>query len=433
MNRKNGTPINWDDLPVYPPPGEEDEYQGRVVGDRLGNRSYTLNTLVDEVINEFVAETFGRQDILAELQDVTQQVAHITEVADYVLATEYISLNPSEKKWLINRIHRDLFRFGTLEPYIVDEEVTEISITDLDEVYIRRGFGKLERLTDFGFNHPLDVEQMFQRVLAPYGIELNEDDPFVEVGVSLAGRWLRISLIGPPIMPLYTAQIRLHPIQPLTLESLSAIVPEVAQNLLTSIVAQGYGLLIAGDVNVAKTSLLGALLPLIASDKPVGLVERAREINNQLMGENVRLFSDPSQEFSERLQQATEVETLFVDEIRWDEGASFWDVLNNEAIQQMVVSFRGKAQTARLHSAFMMGIRKAYQQLPRTDIDHILQSRFPFVVGLHTPPGHEIPRLEFLGQWQAESAELVLEPLIVWQDGVAQRTDVAIRHPLDLD
>lgn len=431
MHRKNGKPIDWDNLPVYPPPGEQDEYQGRVVEDRLGNRSYTLNTLVDQVINEFVAETFGRQDILADLADAKAQVEHITEVADYVLATDYISLSPAEKKWLINRVHRDLFRFGTLEPYILDEDVTEISITDLDEVYIRRGFGKLERIEEFGFNHPLDVEQMFQRVLSPYGIELSEDDPFVEVGVTLAGRWLRISLIGPPIMPLYTAQIRLHPIQPLTLEGLGDIVPDVAQDLLTKIISQGYGLLIAGDVNVAKTSLLGALLPLIPMEKHVGLVERAREINNQLIGENVHLFSDPTQEFSERLRAVADVETLFVDEIRWDEGASFWDVLNNEAIQQMVVSFRGKAQSARLHSAFMMGIRKAYQQLPRTEIDHRLQTRFPFVVGLNTPPGQATPRLEFLGQWQVDGTELVLEPLISWQDGMAQRTTIVIRHPLD--
>ena len=429
---KNGKPINWDDLPIYPPPGEEDEYQGRVVEDRLGNRSYTLNTLVDQVINEYVAETFGRQDILAELEDAAQQIEHITEVTDYVLATEYIGLNPAEKKWLINRVHRDLFRFGTLEPYILDEEITEISISDLDEVYIRRGFGKLVRLEDFGFNHPLDIEQIFQRVLAPYGIELNEDDPFVEVGVHLAGRRLRISLIGPPIMPLYTAQIRLHPIQPLHLTDLADIVPDVARNLLEKIIAQGHGLLIAGDVNIAKTSLLGALLPSVPSDKRIGVVERAREIHQEFIIATTQLFSDATISFSDHLHNAqANVDVLFVDEIRWDEGASFWEVLTNEAIQQLVVSFRGKAHSARLHSAFMMGIRKAHQQLERQLIDHALESRLPFVAGLNMPSGASVPRLEFLGQWVTQGDGLMLEPLIEWDGATAQRTSIPTRYLLD--
>lgn len=427
----NGKPINWDDLPVYPPPGEEDEYQGRVVEDSLGNRSYTLNTLVDQVINEFVAETFGRQDILAELDDAAKQIAHITEVADYVLATEYVPLNPSEKKWLINRVHRDLFRFGTLEPYILDESITEISISDLDEVYVRRGFGKLMRLPDFGFNHPLDIEQLFQRVLAPYGVELGEDNPFVEAGVHLAGRQLRISLIGPPMMPLYTGQIRIHPSQLLHLNDLAEIVPPVAQELLEKIIDKGYGLLIAGDVNSAKTTLISSLLPYVSPDNSIGLVERAREIHLDLLGSNTRLFSDPNQEFSAQLQQAQDVDTLFVDEIRWDEGASFWEVLNNEAIKQLVVTFRGKAHPTRLHSAFMMGIRKAHHQLERELIDDILRTRLPFVAGLNLPMGADMPRLEFLGKWSVQSENLELVPLIEWDGNVARRTNIPMEYPLD--
>lgn len=409
-----------------------EEYSSRIVGDTLGNRRYTLNTIVDQIIGQFVEETQGRQDILGEYDTLEKQRDIITELTDYVLAREYISLVQPERQWLIRKVYQDLFRFGPLEKLIADESITEISINRYDEIYFRRGFGDLER-SSIEFEHRTDLEQLLQRVLAPIGINL-EDDPFIEAGIVIAGRRIRLSLVGPPMMPNMSGQIRLHPKNELSWEELTSVVPPLAQELIQTIVGRGYGLMIAGDVGVAKTSLMRALLAHIPEEKLIGMVERAREIAlSPAMNTIIVSPSDleAARPFDKRLSSILEnkIDTLFIDEIRGDEGAAFWQVLTNDDHPQLVAVFRGKANPSRLHSAFSMGIRKAHHQLSQSDIDSALLARFPFVLGL-TSQQHTAPIMEFLGQWQEEETGFQLEPLIKFDEGEWHRTSIVPVHDL---
>lgn len=388
----------------------------RIVENRLGNRRYTLNTLVDQVIRQFVEETLGRDDILSEFDSTEKQRDIITEVTDYVLATDYVSLAPDERRWLIQQVWRDLFRFGPLEPYLTDPDVTEITVNRLDEFYVRRGFGDLQLVPEVAFDHPADFEQLLERVLAPVGVRL-DNDPFLEVGIFIAGRRVRLSLVGPPIQPHYTGQIRLHSTEPRTL---SELVDAEADAFLQEILKRGYGLLIAGEAGVFKTSLLGTLL---AGYEDAALVERAREVHDQLVGDT-QIFADPNQSFAERLQAALAESgrAIFIDEIRGDEGDGLWPILQSD--RHLIATMRGSMNAARLHSAFSMGIRKAFHQMPQDEINAALIKQFPFVAALDVIGEETHPRLVAVGQWTDDFA---LELLFDMVDGQLRRTSSSPR------
>ncbi|MCI0713224.1 MAG: Flp pilus assembly complex ATPase component TadA [Chloroflexi bacterium] len=400
---------------------EHDESNSsRIVEDVHGQRRYTLNTLVDKVIRQFVEETGGREDLLSEYDTKAAQQEIVREVTNYVLAMDYVSLPPQDLAWLMLRVWKDLFRFGPLEPYLLDNTVTEISVNKMDEFFVRHGFGELERIADVQFDHPADFEQLLERVLAPIGVRL-EDDPFLEVGIQLEQRPIRLSLVGPPIQSFYTGMLRLHPATPIPLD---AILPAEAADLVHKISAAGHGLLVAGEVGVMKTSLLGHLIP---EDKSVVLVERAREIRQSFLPDGTIIISDPAQSFSDRLKESLthSPDVIVIDEIRGDEGEGFWDVLNGEA--QLIAAIRGKTVAPRLHSAFSMGIRKAYHTIEQETVNAALMAKFPFVMGLTVPIGGTEPRFEFLGQW---ADDMGLEPLLHWQDDAIMRTDIQPRQAL---
>lgn len=413
---------------------EPDDLESHIVEDRLGQRRYTLNTIVDAVIQQFVEETFGRQDILSDLDAPQAQREAIAEVADYVLARDYVSLTPSERRWLIQNAQQDLFRFGPLESYITDPAITEISISRHDEIYARHEFGPLQPI-DVKFDHPRDLEQLLDRVLAPVGVQLS-DDPFIEVGIYMANRPIRLSLVGPPMMPSYTGQIRLHRPEPLILADLQTLIPAAAASLLQKIVQSGYGLMIAGEVGVGKTTLLGALITHLSEDKSVHLVERTREIHGDLTGTTVErspLIEETAVSFQDRLAAArhNKSDILLMDEIRGDEGAAFWAIIEQHKTRQHIAAFRGKTSATRLHSAFTMGIRKAYQDVPQQMIDERLLENFPFVIGLEHQHKDMPPSISFLGQWSQSENGISLIPLLENRDGVWQRNDVLPARNLD--
>lgn len=400
---------------------KNEQYSDRLIEDRFGQRRFTLDALREKVVSQFLEETFGRDDILAELNSPAARRAALSETVDYIVATEYVWLTTDEKQWLIRAAYRDLFRLGPLDSVLRDESVSEISITNLLEVYVRHGFGDLERL-DVTFETNDYFAQLLQNVLAPIGFEMLSD-PFIEVGVTLDGRPVRFSLVGPPINPHFSGQIRLHPSKPLLLEDLA--IPDVAINLLRAIVEGGHGLLIVGEGGVGKTTLLGNLLQFASHHS--ALIQRAGEVHADLVPTHMKNYSVVPRGESNTAAFETQINlaldegaaVLFVDEIQGDEGQAFWRLLNSEI--QAVVTFRGRANVSRLHSAISMAIRKTHRTVPQEDLNRTFLEKMPFVIILSVEAA--TPQITMVGQWAAVDDTLTIEPLIHRNPGL-ERTDI---------
>ena len=395
----------------------DNSYRKRLIEDRFGERSYTLAALFEKAAQQFIDETQGRTDILAELDTRAKQRAAITATVDYIIATEYISLSWDEKRWVINETYKEIFRLGPLDAAISDDSVTEINITGPQDIHIRRGFGDLERYAPTFDTHN-HFAQLLQSTLSPLGIDLSQSDPFLEVGLQLEGRLLRFSLIGPPISSFYTGLIRLHPTEPLQLNALH--VPPIAVELLQKIVAGGHGLLIIGEGGMGKTTLLANLIQFTSGG---GLIQRAHEIHPDYLLDTLKdyttipLNASTTAAFEFGCNQALDdrMPTLFIDEIQGDEGGTFWRLLTESYGPQCILTFRGKANVSRLHSAINMAIRKTHRTLPQADINRALMDRLPFAAVLSPPTPKTAPRLIMLGQWAGSGADLTLEPLITWE------------------
>jgi len=72
---------------------------------------------------------------------------------------------------------------------------------------------------DSSFDDPAHLRRTVQRVLSFAGTQISSDEPVLEVGVTLANRPARLTVIAPPISPILHVDARLHSPEPATLES----------------------------------------------------------------------------------------------------------------------------------------------------------------------------------------------------------------------
>ncbi len=391
-----------------------DEKDPNLYVDKLGHRKYTLASLREKIEDQFHEETAGRTDILQELDTRQKRIQAVTETADYIFATEYISLPAAEKQQIIEQAVANLFYFGPLDPYLRDETITEITLEGPLEAHIRRGFEDFTPVKP-PFESVPHLEQMLSRLIAP--VVLINSEPFLEIGLEFYGRPARLSLIAPPISVMYSIQIRLHPSHPVGIEALVPVhTPEHA--LLKEIVTSGRGLLITGEVGVGKTTLLAALIHTLSDSQKVVAVERAKEMRLPDSVERLAVVPPkpdaPGLSFEEQIHEALvhhAPHVLALDEIRGDERMAFWDALNTPEIQQLLVAFRGTSDPARLLSALTIAIRKGYPTLEAAALNQTLLEKLPFVVALQRPKKNLPPRLSLLARWVQEGSSLTLQPV----------------------
>lgn len=385
--------------------------------DKLGHRRYTLASLREKIEDQFHEETAGRIDILQELDTRPKRLQAVTEVAEYILASEYIHLPAAEKRQIIEQAAANLFYFGPLDPYLQDETVTEITIEGPLEAHVRHGFDELIPI-ESPFESVPHLEQMISRMIAPAGAVLMSSEPFLEIGLEFYGRPARLSLIAPPISVMYSIQLRLHPSRRIGLETLD-LFPDEIRDLLEQIAISGQGVLITGEVGVGKTTLLAALIHRLDTLQKVVAVERAKEMHLPDGVERLAIVpprpDDPGKTYQAQIREALHHSTprvLALDEIRGDERSAFWEALSSETIERLFVAFRGTGDPARLLSALTIAIRKGHPTLEPAALNDALLKKLPFVVALQRPKKHLPPRLSLLARWVQEGDSLTLQPLI---------------------
>ncbi len=391
-----------------------------IIPGRPGRPSYSLDALRELVERQFSEETANRADILLTLDDEQKRRELIAEIADYVLAVEAVTLAPADRRHIIEQAYRNLFTFGPLEPLLQDEHVTEIVVDGPHHVRARWGLGKMQT-TAIAFDDIYHLEGVLQRALSTVGAALRPDSPFLELGVRLLGRAIRLSVATPPISAQYLLEMRLHPRQALGLDVLieRGVLSGQLATLLRAIMQGGHGLLIVGEAGTGKTTLAAALSHTLSPDVPAVAVERAAEmaLPAHIPRRTPRppTQENPAQLFGEVLGAALEEKPawLLVDEVRGDdEAAALWEALTCEAPPHYVWTFRSAPQPERLRSALGMAIRRAMPNAAQTTINRALAARLPFVVTLRREG--ERARVHTVAEWalSKDAETLTLRPLL---------------------
>jgi type IV secretory pathway ATPase VirB11/archaellum biosynthesis ATPase len=399
---------------------DKEQAERRLIENAYGNRFYTLEALQDRIIAQFFEEMADRDDLLSALDTSKKQRQALRDAMDYIVATEYVVLTTNEKRRLLDTVQREIFHLGPLDAALKDEAITEISIASWYEISVRRGFGKLEPYANV-FETYDHLEQLLPYVLAPLGVTISEEDPFLDVGVPVAGRQLRLSLSGPPLQRAYTGIIRLHPSKPLQFADLAASIPLAMQEMLQSIVEKGHGLLIVGEGGQGKTTLLANLLQFGPPNAVV--LQRAGEIHPEMVPDGIENRVAVPREaptttvFEQMLGEVVQATPAMVllDEIHGDEQRGLWPLLHTTAVP-VVMTFRGRAVATRMYSALTMALRRSSPTVEQADIERVLLERLPFVAAMATPQPGIAPRLMSIGQWIRQGGQMQIEPLMQWQD-----------------
>ena len=225
----------------------------------------------DRILRE---EDLSEEDALKVIEDV---VFSYQNLVDY-----------KEIPRTIEKVHGKLRgQLGALSYLLGDEEVSEIMINGIDDIYIERE-GEMERIED-SFDSTEELKQIIRRIGARVRRDINEMNPILDARLEDGSRvnavLENVALDGPVITIRRFGQKRISP------EDLvaSGALTEEAMNLLRSLVISGYNIFVSGSTSSGKTTFLNALSEFIPKTERVVTIEDSAELRMEGIPNLVRM------------------------------------------------------------------------------------------------------------------------------------------------
>jgi type IV secretory pathway ATPase VirB11/archaellum biosynthesis ATPase len=393
---------------------------------------FSMAALAERVREQFMLEYAGTA-MLAEADTPAKRARLVLGATDYVIAVETIAMSLDEKAALLERVYSELFGYGALDRYFADPSVTTFALHGAERTAIRYGHGDLQ---DVGaiFDDADQLQTIIGRVLTDAGVDLSEGQPIVETGLTIGERRVSLSVISPSLSLAgagLVADIRLHPAQPKTLDDLIAdgmCSPEAGETL-RALVGSKYGLIIAGETETGKTTLMNALA-LTVDLTSAAAVERSGEMR---LPEGTARFQPfwgsadaPPVTFGEQIMRALAgtPSLLLIDEVRSDEPSAIAPLLEAADAPRQWWTFRGAPDHKRMQSALGMLARRA-QPGSGEALVHELYARLPFVISVARIQGRL--QLFSIAEWQSriDTDYPDYVQLYRYQEGQARRTEAA--------
>ena len=188
-------------------------------------------------------------------------------------------------------IGRELFysvrRLDILQDLIDDKSVTEIMVNGPDSIYVEQN-GRIRRWNRT-FTSREKLEDVIQQIVGKCNRVVNEQNPIVDARLMDGSR---VNAVISPVAldgPILT--IRQFPEDPITMERLirSGSISAEAAQVLTTLVAAGYSMIIGGGTSAGKTTFLNALSNAIPGEERIITIEDNAELQIQGIGNLVRL------------------------------------------------------------------------------------------------------------------------------------------------
>ncbi len=421
--------LDWEQIRRDADAGREPQ----LIQGQFGQRQISWQALIEAIEQEFIEEYADSAD-LREADTTTKRIKLLLPVVNYVLAVQSVQLDSQDKAALIQQAYSNLFGYGPLDPLFLDDSITTISLEGEDKAALRRGHGELEAVGPL-FEDEAHLKRILRRLLLDAGADLYEDLPFVETGLMVDNRPVSLTVTTPLMAFGYSADIRLHPRQMLTLPDLveSGFLSEDAAALLTALGRSDHGLVIVGDVESGKTTLLSALLPTLPNPAGVITAERAGELRLPEGAARLVVGWPEGPSFGDLVALALERNPacIVLDELRSDEAESIAPLLDQAAAPRQIWSFRGPFDAKRLRSALSMLARRADMRQSEVMV-HAMYARLPFIVTVWRVHGQI--RLYSVAEWQFRESDFpdyVL--LMATVDGALRLTGERPVHSLNLD
>jgi type IV secretory pathway ATPase VirB11/archaellum biosynthesis ATPase len=417
-----------------------------LLSSRLGTRHYSQAALIEKIVDAFLDEHGGGSDALNEADTETKRIKLILGTTDYVLGVESIQVSLQDKAAIIRRVYNEMFTYGPLDALFDDESITTITLEGADKVAVRRRHGELETLAPL-FENENHLRKVIRRLLIDSGAELTPEDPIIETGLVVNGRHISLNIAGPPVTIKISVDIRVHPRDAHTLHDLieQGVMSGEAGSLLRALAESQHGIVIVGEAESGKTTLLGAVIQALPEDQQAGLVavQRAGELQLPAAAGNYTVrWRTQDQEpvtFGGQIQAALAHEgaaCLVLDEVRADEPTAIEPLLKNDGLPRQIWTMRGPASSKRLVSALgMLARRSSSDPGAGESLVQALYRRLPFVITLR----RREDRLQVAGisQWQFQAGneypDLVELMVMGWEglERTGKRPTLALALPGD--
>ncbi len=220
-------------------------------------------------IDPSVARRIGEDMLRAEVAKLVSEIA--TE--------QRIELNESEESALAEELTHDMTGLGPLEPFLDDDEITDILANGPYSVYVERR-GKLEK-TKARFRDADHLVTIAQRIAGAVGRRIDEASPMVDARLADGSR---VNIVLPPlVLNGGTISIRKFPKRGLPSKRWcgSRICRTRWRTVLQIAARSRLNMLISGGTGSGKTTLLNAISRYIDSDERIITVEDAAELRLQ--------------------------------------------------------------------------------------------------------------------------------------------------------
>jgi pilus assembly protein CpaF len=235
----------------------------------LGELKERVRTVLMTRIDPTVAGRIPRAALRVEIAKLVSEIA--TE--------ERVQLNKLEEMAFAADLSDDMVGLGPLEPFLDDDEITDILANGPFDVYVER-HGKLEKAAA-RFRDAQHLVNIAQRIATAVGRRIDEASPMVDARLADGSR---VNIVLPPlVLNGGTISIRKFPQRSLTLDAM------VRQENLSSDLARvleigsrsRINILISGGTGSGKTTLLNAISQYIDCDERVITIEDAVELRLQ--------------------------------------------------------------------------------------------------------------------------------------------------------
>ncbi len=228
--------------------------------------------------------------IITELRSIAVDQLNLSQISDEELQEKIeelfysryrdAKLSVTEKVDIVEQVYSSIRGFGLLDLIIKDDNITEVMINGIDEIFIEKS-GHLFQLKDT-FESERQLEDIIQRIVGLAGREVNQANPIVDTRLPDGSR---VNVVLPPIaLKGPTVTIRKFSKNPMTIEKLleyGSLTKEIA-DVLELLVKAKYNIIICGGTGSGKTTFLNAVSNYIPHDERVITIEDSAEL--QIVG-----------------------------------------------------------------------------------------------------------------------------------------------------
>jgi pilus assembly protein CpaF len=172
----------------------------------------------------------------------------------------------------------DLFGFGPLQPFLDDDDVTDVLVNGTDAIFVERR-GRVVR-TDARFRDEQELADLVYRIAASVGRELTIERPFVDARMRDGSRANAVvAPVGGPTLSIRKFRSLWIPLRggPPSW-ALDSGMPDACADLLERCVRSRADVLVSGPTGSGKSTLLRSLAAAIPEDERLIVIEDTNEL-----------------------------------------------------------------------------------------------------------------------------------------------------------